>query len=55
VVGQWVHDRREAVAALERARDSDASSAVRKKAGWYTPGGPIFLRTMPATSARPNR
>ncbi|MEU7692753.1 HEAT repeat domain-containing protein [Microbispora hainanensis] len=25
----------------------DPSSAVRKKAGWYAPGGPIHRRTAP--------
>lgn len=47
-VGQFVHDNLEARAALVEAAGSDASPAVRKKAGWYAPGGAIFRRTSPA-------
>lgn len=47
LVGLWVHSRPDAVAALIRARDDDPSPVVRKKAGWYTPGGPIHRRTTP--------
>lgn len=47
LVGLWVHEDEDAVAALIRARDHDPAPAVRKKAGWYTPGGPIHRRTAP--------
>lgn len=51
LVGLWVHSRPDVLTALIRARDEDPSPAVRKKAGWYTPGGPIHRRTAP----RPER
>jgi hypothetical protein len=35
------------VAALETARARDPSPTVRKKAGWFTPGGTIYQRTVP--------
>lgn len=38
VVGRFVHGNRHAAAAIEAAVQSDPSSAVRKKAGWYAPG-----------------
>lgn len=47
LVGLWVHSAPQALAALVRARDEDPSPAVRKKAGWYTPGGPVHRRTAP--------
>ncbi|WP_416981703.1 HEAT repeat domain-containing protein [Streptomyces sp. T028] len=47
LVGLWTHADPAATAALIRARDEDPSPAVRKKAGWYTPGGPIHRRTAP--------
>ncbi|MFI6465873.1 HEAT repeat domain-containing protein [Streptomyces sp. NPDC050538] len=47
LVGLWVHSRPDAVAALLRARADDPSPLVRKKAGWYTPGGPVHRRTAP--------
>jgi len=46
VVGRWVHDDVSAENALERARDSDAAPAVRKKAGWYAPGGTIYRKRL---------
>jgi len=51
-VGQFVHDKLEARAALVDAAGSDASPAVRKKASWYAPGGAIFRRTLPKTNRR---
>ena len=45
VVGRYAHDDPDAAAALVGARDGDAAPTVRKKAGWYAPGGPIYLRT----------
>ncbi|WP_443083559.1 HEAT repeat domain-containing protein [Variovorax sp. SRS16] len=50
VVGQFVHCNPEAVAAIEAAARSDASSTVRKKAGWYAPGGTIHRRSVPRES-----
>lgn len=52
VVGKWVHDDDRAVEALETAKRDDNSSAVRKKAGWYTPGGTIFLKSASKTRRR---
>jgi HEAT repeat protein len=54
-VGQFVHDDPDARAALVEAAGSDASPAVRKKAGWYAPGGAIFRRTLPKKNRRPHR
>jgi hypothetical protein len=48
LVGRWVHTRPEAEAAIIRSRDHDPSPAVRKKAGWYAPGGTIHRKTSPA-------
>jgi hypothetical protein len=31
---------------------ADPSPAVRKKASWYAPGGPIYRRTEPRGAAR---
>lgn len=45
LVGRFVHSNAEAEAALAHARDADSSPAVRKKAGWYAPGGTIHRRT----------
>ena len=50
VVGRWVHTNESAAAALVAARDDDPAPAVRKKAGWYAPGGPIFAKTRPRLS-----
>ncbi|MER6420927.1 HEAT repeat domain-containing protein [Streptomyces sp. NPDC001137] len=47
LVGLWVHTTPQALAALVRAHTEDPSPAVRKKAGWYTPGGPVHRRTTP--------
>ena len=48
VVGAWAHSRREAAQALQASASTDPSPAVRKKASWYAPGGPIFRRTAEA-------
>jgi hypothetical protein len=45
LVGRFVHGKPEAEAALVRAREADPSPALRKKAGWYAPGGAIHRRT----------
>ncbi|MEZ4733629.1 MAG: HEAT repeat domain-containing protein [Caldilineaceae bacterium] len=47
VVGQYVHTNPVAERALVDAHSYDGSPAVRKKAGWYAPGGPIHRRTAP--------
>jgi hypothetical protein len=52
LVGRWVHTHPEAEAGLVRARDHDSSPAVRKKAGWYAPGGTIHRKTASAESRR---
>jgi HEAT repeat protein len=51
VIGQFVHANALAIAAISAARRSDESSTVRKKAGWYLPGGPIHRRTKPKLGA----
>ena len=53
VVGLYVHARGEAEAALARAAKADPSPAVRKKAGWYAPGGAIHRRTRPRPARKP--
>jgi HEAT repeat protein len=45
LVGHWVHSHPAARAAIEHAAAQDPSPAVRKKASWYAPGGPIYRRT----------
>jgi HEAT repeat protein len=52
LVGRWVHTRPEAEAAIIRSRDHDPAPAVRKKAGWYAPGGTIHRKTAPTGSKR---
>ena len=52
LVGKFVHTDARAVTALEAARAGDPSPVVRKKAGWFTPGGTIYKRTVPRA---PNR
>ncbi|HTX49746.1 MAG TPA: hypothetical protein VME40_10185 [Caulobacteraceae bacterium] len=47
VVGRLVHESGAARKALQTAASCDPSPAVRKKARWYAPGGPIFNRTRP--------
>lgn len=45
LVGKFAHTDARAVAALQASRAEDPSPAVRKKAGWYAPGGSIYERT----------
>jgi HEAT repeat protein len=52
VVGRWVHTDALAAMAIITARDSDSEPSVRKKAGWYAPGGPIHRRTRPSRARR---
>jgi HEAT repeat protein len=47
VVGRWVHTDACAQEAIGAARDEDGDPSVRKKAGWYAPGGPIHRKTKP--------
>jgi HEAT repeat protein len=47
LVGKFAHTHGHAVTALESARAHDPSPVVRKKAGWFTPGGTIYARTVP--------
>jgi hypothetical protein len=47
LVGKFVHTDGRAVTALETAHAEDPSPVVRKKAGWFTPGGTIYKRTAP--------
>jgi HEAT repeat protein len=47
VVGRWVHTDGRAAAALAAASRDDPEPSVRKKAGWYTPGGTIHRKTAP--------
>lgn len=47
VIARWVHTDATAVAALVDAHHHDPTPAVRKKAGWYTPGGTIHNKTAP--------
>jgi HEAT repeat protein len=47
LAGKFVHTDARAVTALQTAHAQDPSPVVRKKAGWYTPGGAIYQRTVP--------
>jgi len=50
VVGRYVHSDLDAEAGLVRAREADPDPSVRKKAGWYAPGGTIFNKTRPRSA-----
>jgi hypothetical protein len=52
LVGAWAHSRPAAAEALQRAASGDRSPAVRKKASWFAPGGPIYRRIEQADGAR---
>jgi hypothetical protein len=52
MLGPAAQRRPEVVRALETARDSDSHPVVRKVAGWYMPGGPIYRRLARAAGAR---
>jgi HEAT repeat protein len=52
LVGRWVHVDHTAATALVAARDLDPEPSVRKKAGWYAPGGTIFDKTRPRSPTR---
>jgi hypothetical protein len=49
VLGPSAHRHPDVLRALEYARDHDPHPVVRKIAGWYTPGGPIYKRLAPKT------
>jgi HEAT repeat protein len=44
LVGRFAHENVLAAQALHQAAKRDPSPAVRKKAYWYAPGGPVFRR-----------
>lgn len=52
VIGRWVHDDPAALAAVVAAQESDPDPSVRKKAGWYVPGGPRYEKTKPKARRR---
>jgi HEAT repeat protein len=52
VIGQYVHTNKRAEQALIEAKKEDSSPTVRKKAGWYAPGGTIYKRTLPHHSKK---
>ena len=47
LLGPSVHRHPDVLRALEYAREHDPHPVVRKIAGWYTPGGPIYKRLAP--------
>ncbi|MGW2637053.1 HEAT repeat domain-containing protein [Streptomyces sp. NPDC001348] len=47
LVGKFAHSDARAATALEASHARDPSPAVRKKAGWYAPGGTVYQRTAP--------
>ena len=51
-LGPAVHRRPDALAALETATRSDDDPTVRKVAGWYSRGGPIYERLRPCPLRR---
>lgn len=51
-VGRSVHSQAVAGAALVEVARTDPSPAVRKKARWYVPGGPLFERMRLAAERR---
>lgn len=55
VVGQYVYTNPIAERALIDANINDPSPAVRKKAGWYMPGGPIYTRRVPRPARKPRQ
>ncbi len=52
VVGKFVYSNQTAVHALKEAQASDVSPTVRKKAGWYVPGGSIYQRRLPSSQRK---
>ncbi|MEV7601852.1 HEAT repeat domain-containing protein [Kitasatospora sp. NPDC089797] len=50
LVGKFVHSDARALAAVEESHAEDPNPAVRKKAGWFAPGGTVYRRTAPHAS-----
>ncbi|MGW7446009.1 HEAT repeat domain-containing protein [Kitasatospora sp. NPDC054795] len=50
LVGRFARAEERAVAALRACHERDPSPAVRKKAGWYIPGGAIYERAAARTA-----
>jgi HEAT repeat protein len=50
VVGRFVHSDPRAAPALIESQQSDPDPSVRKKAGWYAPGGTIHRKTQPRSA-----
>ncbi|WP_413098518.1 HEAT repeat domain-containing protein [Streptomyces sp. Inha503] len=54
LVGRFAHSDARAVAALKASHADDPSPAVRKKAGWFTPGGSSYERIIPPETRERN-
>jgi HEAT repeat protein len=52
LLGPAAHRREDVAQALAEARDQDSHPVVRKVAGWYAPGGPIYRRLTPKHLAK---
>lgn len=52
LLGEVVHRYPDVLRALEHARDHDPDPMVRKKAGWFTPGGARYRKLAPPTSRK---
>jgi hypothetical protein len=55
MLGPAAHRRGDVARALATASDQDAHPVVRKVAGWYAPGGPIYARLEPRPVGRRRR
>ena len=47
VVGRYAHTHPEAADALAEAHTADKNATVRKKAGWFAPGGIRYIKNAP--------
>jgi HEAT repeat protein len=52
VVARWVHEDPDALDAIVAAQRDDPDPGVRKKAGWFVPGGVRYEKTKPKARAR---
>ena len=52
LLGPAIHTRTDVADALQRAHAQDPHPLVRKVAGWFVPGGPIYRRTQPRVARR---
>jgi hypothetical protein len=52
MLGPAAHRRDDVAGALVAAREGDSHPVVRKVAGWYAPGGPIYARLAPKPARR---